>query len=282
LSTDRLPRWDIGPRGAFLVFRDLFLGEKKLRTQVVLSCLIAYCLFSFPQSFGQTSDQPEETAALQPPASPDSDLNVPDTAATDTASSADPQGSGKASGSVSGRAKPSAGSVSTSTTYVFPTSGDMNRYWLKNTLGPKAWAGAAFTASWNQWITDSPKEWTKDATGWGQRFGSSLLDNAINTTTLVWTSRAMGQDPRYRRCDCTGLWPRSRHAIILAVTAYNRNGDLKFSPPKIIAPYTGPLVTRNTIYPDRFGTGDAFSGGVYYLAGGVAWNFVREFIFRFW
>ena len=36
----------------------------KLRTQVVLSCLIAYCLFSFPSSYAQTSDQSEETAAL--------------------------------------------------------------------------------------------------------------------------------------------------------------------------------------------------------------------------
>ncbi len=251
-----------------------------MRLQVVLSCLIACCLSPLPLSFGQTSDQPEETAVLQPPVPTYLDLNVPDTAATDTASSVDPQGNGKSSGSVTGRAKPGAGSVSTSTTYVFPTAHDMNRYWLSNSIGPKALLGAAFTASWDQWIVDSPSEWTKDATGWGQRYGASLLDNGINTTSLVWLSRAMGQDPRYRRCDCTGLWPRTRHAITLGFTAYNRSGNLKFSPAKIIAPYTGPLVTRNTIYPNNFGTGDAFSGGVYYIAGSVAWNLVREFIWR--
>jgi hypothetical protein len=156
----------------------------------------------------------------------------------------------------------------------------MNRYWLKNTLGPKAWAGATFTASWNQWVTDSPKEWTKDATGWWQRFGSALLDNSINTTTLVWTSRAMGQDPRYRRCDCTGFWPRTGHAILLSFTAYNRSGNLKFAPQKLGAPYTGPLVSRNFVYPDRFGTSNAFSGGAYYLVGSVAWNWIREFIWK--
>jgi hypothetical protein len=157
----------------------------------------------------------------------------------------------------------------------------MNHYWLKSTLGPKALLGAAFTASWNQWVIDSPSEWTKDTTGWGQRYGASLLDNGINTTSLVWMSRAMHQDPRYRRCDCTGFWPRTRHAIVLSVTAYNRSGDLTFSPPKIIAPYTGPLVTRNTIYPDSFGTSNALSGGVYYLVGGVAWNMVKEFVWKF-
>ena len=112
---------------------------------------------------------------------------------------------------------------------------------------------------------DSPSEWTKDATGWGQRYGSSLLDNGINTTSLVWLSRAMGQDPRYRRCDCTGSWARARHAIKLEFMAYNRSGNLTFAPAKLIAPYTGPLVTRNTIYPNNFGTGDAFSGGVFIL-----------------
>jgi hypothetical protein len=156
----------------------------------------------------------------------------------------------------------------------------MNRYWFKNTIGPKAFAGAAFTASWNQWVADSPSDWAKDATGYGQRYGSALLDNGVNTTSLVWISRATAQDPRYRRCDCTGVWPRARHAIVMSYMSYNRSGDLRFSPAKIIAPVTGPLVTRSLIYPNE-GPGDAFSGWGYYLAGGVGWNIVREFFFNF-
>jgi hypothetical protein len=62
--------------------------------------------------------------------------------------------------------------------------------------------------------------------------------------------------------------------------AYNRNGDVVVSPAKIIAPFTGPMVTRNTIYPDRYGFGDAASSGGYYFAGRVAWNLVREFIWK--
>jgi hypothetical protein len=156
----------------------------------------------------------------------------------------------------------------------------MNRYWFKNTIGPKALIGGAFTASWNQWIADSPREWTKDAKGWGQRFGSGLLDNGINTTSLVWLSRATGQDPRYRRCDCTGFGPRLGHAIRLTFSGYNRSGNLTFSPAKIVAPFTGPMVTRNTYYPDRFGWGNVGSAGGYYLAGSVGWNIVREFIWN--
>ena len=233
-----------------------------MRTQVVLGCLLA-SLFCFSLCFAET---PSEVTA----ASGDSD------AAVDT----QPQGS--SNGTVTGRAKPTptAAPAAATTAYVFPTSGEMNRYWLKSTLGPKAYLGGAFTASWNQWVTDSPSEWSKDATGWGQRFGSALLDNGINTTSLIWISRAAEQDPRYRRCDCTGTKARFGHALKLTFYSYNRNGGLSFSAAKVISPVTGPLVTRNTVYPDRFsGVGDAFGGYAYYFVGGFAWNVFREF---FW
>jgi hypothetical protein len=151
-----------------------------------------------------------------------------------------------------GRAKPSAAAPAV-TPYVFPTHEEMNRYWLKTSLGPKAFLGGAFTASWNQWVINSPSEWSNGAKGWGQRYGSALLDNGINTTSTVWISRATHQDPGYRRCDCMGFKPRSWHAVKMAFTSFNRSGDIVFSPAKVISPFTGPMVTRNTIYPDSFG-----------------------------
>ena len=254
---------------------------------VVRSCLIACFLFSFSVLFAQTPGQlppatPEETIESKAPASTDSSQSGAETTATapDTSPSADPQDPGKTSASAAGRTKP--GAATTTTPYVFPTARHMNMYWLKNTIGPKALLGATFTASWNQWVADTPSEWAKDATGFGQRYGSSLLDNAVNTTSLVWISRATGQDPRYHRCDCAGLWPRTRHAIQLAFVSYNRNGGLSFSPAKMISPFTGPMVTRNTIYPDRFGPSNAARGGAYYVAGSIGWNMVREFIWNIW
>jgi hypothetical protein len=157
----------------------------------------------------------------------------------------------------------------------------MNRYWFHYTIGGiKPYAGAVFTASWNQWITDNPRQWNKEFKGWSQRYGSALLDNGINTTSLVWLSRATGQDPRYHRCECTGVGARSFHAVELVFTSYNRSGDLRFAPAKIVAPFTGPMVTRNTIYPDSFGWSDVGGGGAYYFVGGIAWNLVKEFIWK--
>ena len=178
-----------------------------------------------------------------------------------------------------GRAKPTAGAAAAQP-YVFPTKAEMNRYWLRNSLGPKAFLGGAFTASWNQWVTNTPSEWSNGGKGWAQRFGSAMLDNGINTTSLVWISRATHQDPRYRRCECTGHKSRSWHAVKMAFMSFNQSGSLTFSPAKVISPFTGPLVTRNTIYPDRFGPDNALTGGPYYFAGSIAWNFVREFFIK--
>src|SRR5262249_39999474 len=117
---------------------------------------------------------------------------------------------------------------------------------------------------------------------WSKRFGTALLDNGINTSSLILSSRAMHQDPIYYRCDCSGAWPRTMHAIKMTFMSRNRSGGLTFSPPKLISPFTGPLVTRNFIYPDRFGSGDAATGGVYYLVGSVGWNLFREFVWNLW
>jgi hypothetical protein len=156
----------------------------------------------------------------------------------------------------------------------------MNHYWLRNTFGLKAVGGAIFTASWNTWVINSPKEWHENGSGWSKRFGSSLLDNGINTSTLVLTSRAMHQDPIYFRCECSGVGPRTLHAIELTFMARNRSGDLTFSIPKVGSHFAGPLVTRNTIYPDRYGVSNALRGGGYYFAGSLGWNLVREFIWK--
>ena len=263
----------------------------KLRTQVVFSCLIACCLFCFSslfaQSIGQIAPASDENVELQPQALAltDSGQSETETTVADTLPSQDPQSQGQGQGvcctpTPAGRAKPGPGAVTTKP-YVFPTSGEMNRFWLRNTLGPKAWIGGAFTASWNQWVSNSPSQWESDGNAWLQRFGSALLDNGINTTSLVWISRWTHQDPRYRRCDCTGLKPRAWHATKLAFMSFNRNGDTVFSPAKMIAPFTGPLVTRNFVYPANHDTKDALHGGPYYFIGSIAWNLVREFFVKF-
>jgi hypothetical protein len=256
--------------------------------RTVRNCLLLCCLFS-SLAFAQNATQPDPKQAVES----GTDLSNPATLGSSDAESAlqdpaiasDPQGDGNSSSrsksSPAGTtAAPNPATATPAVTpYVFPSKHEMNRWWLQHTVfGSKPYAGAAFTATWNTWVTNSPDEWGQGGKGWSQRFGSSLVDNGINTSTLVLWSRAMGQDPRYFRCECTGTWPRARHAFKMVYSARDQSGSLVFAPAKIGSPFVGPMVTRNTYYPDRFGPGNAASAGAYYLIGSVGWNLVREFI----
>ena len=220
----------------------------------------------------------EQTAELQPVTL--TDLTGPggfETAAAvaeETPAAADSQSQGN--GNVSGNGN---GAALASTTYVFPTDRQMGEYWLRNVLGPRAFIGATFSASWSTWVNLTPDEWGHRR-GWGRRFGVSLLDNSMNQSSLVLLSLAMNQDPIYYRCDCSGAWARTKHAIKMSFTSRNPSGASVFAPAKIVSPFVGPLVTRNTIYPSRFDSSNGASSGAGYLAGSVAWNIIREFIWN--
>ena len=60
----------------------------------------------------------------------------------------------------------------------------------------------------------------------------------------------------------------------------NRQGDYRFSFVRVGTPFVGPLITRNTIYPDRFDSIDGLEAGAAYIAGTAAWNLVREFLVK--
>jgi hypothetical protein len=261
-------------------------GETELSKHFFLICLIIFPLFSSVVASAQTIQSatvPEQIDPSQPFTSGEPLVDETERSegpqATQGRQKPDP---GTSVGPTPGATTGTAPGTTTTTSYTFPSGKEMTHYWLRNVAGPRAAFGATFTASWHTWVDEEPQEWHRDFGGWSKRFGSSLLDNTINQSSLVLLSRAMGQDPMYYRCACTGSGHRTVHAIKMAFTARNHSGDRVFSPAKIIAPFTGPLVTRSTIYPDRFGPSDAFgvSSGAYYLVGAVAWNVIREFFWK--
>jgi hypothetical protein len=252
-----------------------------LRKLVVCNCLIAWYLFSYSTSSAQNVSQlapvlAAKTIDLHPVTltdSPSPSGSEANAVAEETPLPSDPQspGTGNVNQNANGPALPS-------TTYVFPTDREMGAYWVRNVLGPKAFIGATLTGSWNTWVRLTPDEWGHRR-GWGKRFGVAFLDNSMNESARGLLSLAMNQDPMYYRCDCSGAWARTKHAIKLSFMSRNSSGAYVFAPPKIVAPFVGPLVTRNTIYPSRFDSSNAASSGAYYLAGTVGWNMVREFIY---
>src|SRR5262245_59274983 len=111
----------------------------------------------------------------QPPQSTDNASTTPD------ADPADPQSGG---GGARTTKITKVHTTPISSGYVFPSSREINRFWIKNVVGPRALAGSVFRASWGTWVTDSPEEWHSNPSGWSKRFGVGALDNGINQSAL--------------------------------------------------------------------------------------------------
>lgn len=163
--------------------------------------------------------------------------------------------------------------------YVQPSQKTMAENYVFDAFGPYPIGGAALAAGINQW-SNTPPEWDQGVRGFGKRFGSDYAIAAIGTTTRYGLAEAFQEDTLYYRCDCSGPFPRLRHAVISTFTGRRgQDGHRVFSFPALVAPYVGSMVAVYSWYPDRFGAKDAFRMGNYSLVGYMGSNITLEFFY---
>ncbi len=164
-------------------------------------------------------------------------------------------------------------------TYSRPTQATKIHNYLFDAFGPYPIVGAALTAGFGQATNIGPK-WGHGVEGYGRRFGSDLAIAAISTTTRYALSEAFKEDTLYYRCECQGVLPRLRHAVISTLTARRgEDGHRVFSFPALVAPYAGTMTAVYGWYPHRFGARDALRMGSYSMVGYVAGNIGLEFLY---
>jgi hypothetical protein len=164
-------------------------------------------------------------------------------------------------------------------TYTRPSHVTMFDNYAFDAFGPYPILIAAGAAGISQG-TNVPPEWGQGSEGYGRRFGSDYGIALIDTTTRYGLSEALKEDTLYYRCECTGVFPRLRHAVVSSLTA--RRGDdghRVFSVPALIAPYVGPMVAVYGWYPERYGAKDAFRMGNYSLLTYIGGNISLEFLY---
>jgi hypothetical protein len=181
---------------------------------------------------------------------------------------------GDASGSVAGTA-----SALPDLSYKRPTQATKVRNYLFDAFGPYPIAGAAFAAGISQ-ARNVPPGWNQGVEGYGRRFGSDLGIAAVSTTARYGLAEAFKEDTLYYRCDCKGVFPRLRHAVISTFTARRgEDGHRVFSVPALVAPYAGTLTAIYAWYPGRYGPEDALRMGNYNLLAYMAGNIALEFFY---
>jgi len=164
-------------------------------------------------------------------------------------------------------------------TYFRPTERTKVSNYAFDAFGPYPIVGAGVAAGINQW-SNSPPEWGQGATGFGKRFGSDFGIAAIGTSTRYGLAEAFREDTLYYRCECSGPFPRLRHAVISTLTGrHGEDGHRVFSFSAIAGPYAGSMIAVYAWYPDRFGAKDAFRMGNYNLLAYMGGNIALEFFY---
>lgn len=164
-------------------------------------------------------------------------------------------------------------------TYFRPTERTKVSNYAFDAFGPYPLVGAGVAAGVNQW-SNAPPEWGQGATGFGKRFGSDFGIAAIGTSTRYGLAEAFREDTLYYRCQCSGPFPRLRHAVISTMTGrHGRDGHRLFSFSALASPYAGSMIAVYAWYPDRFGPKDAFRMGNYTLLANLGGNIALEFLY---
>jgi hypothetical protein len=164
--------------------------------------------------------------------------------------------------------------------YHLPTGRQRLVDWAKNVCGPFALAGDATSAGWEQWVVEEPPEWSGGGRGFARRFGVAAATTALTETSFSLFSALAREDPHYDRSARAGLRPRLAHAVKMTFCARRPDGREAFSVVKTVSPFVGPMITRTTLYPDRYGPGDGALSGAYALLMNLGWNVAYEFVLR--
>ena len=164
--------------------------------------------------------------------------------------------------------------------YARPTAAAKLHNYVFDAFGPYPVLGAAFAAGINQ-AYNTPPEWNQGAAGYSRRFGSNFGIAAVSTTTRYALADALREDMLYYRCECKGVFPRLRHALISTLTARRgEDGHLVFSLPALVGPYVGTMTAVYAWYPGRYNGKDAFRMGNYALLGYAGADIGMEFLYR--
>ncbi len=136
--------------------------------------------------------------------------------------------------------------------YTAPTEKEKLQLFGFDAFGPFAVAQATLTGGFQQ-ATKSPPEWGSGGGAFGERVASNFGIELVTTTTRYGIARIFREDAAYYRCQCTGFFPRFRHALVSTFTArQGADGHTVFSFAGLISPYAGTM-TALAWYPPLFG-----------------------------
>jgi hypothetical protein len=124
----------------------------------------------------------------------------------------------------------------------------------------------------------SPYQWGGGMDGFSKRFASRYGTFMISNTLHAVGDAALGYEPRYDFCRCTGFWPRTKHAMVRNFVVYNRSeNELRPAIPLYAGSFAAGMISSTWLpRPNDLWRNGAY-GAVEQAGFGSAYNWVSEF-----
>lgn len=141
---------------------------------------------------------------------------------------------------------------------------------------PSTYYQAAAVAA-GQGIARRPDGWPRTVSGDAKRSGSALALRVAEEGVHEAGDAALGLDPRYFHCRCSGGWRRTGHAFKMTFFAYDESGHLHPDLPRLAGDYGGSMLVTSWYPSGARPTVQGVQMGHAQVGFDVVENIAREF-----
>ncbi len=164
------------------------------------------------------------------------------------------------------------------TSYQALTSSERWNFYWNGTLLSQGLYEASLGSALVDHIDRTPPEWRQGIKGYARRSASEYGFHIVQSTVHQAGAAALGYDPRYQHCGCTGFWRRTGHAIKWSFLTRNNAGATRFDIPAMAGAYSAGMLSMYW-YPQRFNPlTDGVRVGNQEVGLVVGFNVVRELV----
>lgn len=126
-------------------------------------------------------------------------------------------------------------------------------------------------------ISDTPPEW-QGGVGFFQRFGSRQGQFVVQNSISALGNALLGYEPRYDRCQCSGWWGRTTHALLRNFVTYNESEKTMRPQIALYAGAFGAGVVASTWKPgNRDLVVEGYHSAITQVGFGMPANLIGEF-----
>jgi hypothetical protein len=140
----------------------------------------------------------------------------------------------------------------------------------ENLIGPALGAGIGQ-------LHNSPVEWGQGVGGFGRRLASGYGQSAVARTIAFGVGAAADEDSRFVPSNQTGIWRRTRYAVVGTFVSRTRSGRKMPAISLFAGAYGAAFVANAWEPPSQNSATDALKRGSTALLSSVGWHVLKEF-----